>query len=168
MKFLKFILVFGLVFIFIGCATSTKFNFDESVDFSKMKTFDWAPVSADPYITKAAIDITKNEINSILSTKGFKIKTDNPDFLISASFGKKQKLRTSDLGSRLTPQQIERVSYSEGSIILIFLDGKTKAKIWWGGARADLGNNMNLQKKEKRVKKAIKELLENFPPILEQ
>jgi hypothetical protein len=168
MKLLKFTLLLGIVCLLMGCAAAARYNFDKGTDFSNVKTYDWVPVSADPDIPIANIDFVKNEVDNRLSRNGFKITTEDPDFLIAASMEPKKGLRASNFGNRLTPQQIEKISYNEGSLILIFLDGTTKAKIWWGGARADLGKNMEQKKKEERVKKAIKELLKNFPPVLEE
>ena len=159
---------FCLIFLLIGCSPIIKYNYDKGVDFSEIKAFDWVPVSADPDITEEIIEFIQNEVNVQFTAKGFEMSSDSPDFLVAASIGKETRYRVSDSGATYRPHQLEQVSYSKGSLLLILLDARSKAMIWWGEASVEFSKRTNQEKKEKKARKAVKNLFKEFPPGIEE
>ena len=163
MKRIQFFLFFFLIFFFFGCAA--KHGYNKTVDFSSLKTFGWLSLTADPDITESTKDFVKKEINQKLIEKGLTLAPETPDFLVSAYIGKDVKLKASDFGTKLTPSQLEKIQYIEGSLSLIFKDAESKEMIWWGSVKAKFNKNYPSEKKEKISRKAIAEILDKYPPV---
>ena len=54
--------------------------------------------------------------------------------------------------------------YEEGSLILDFVDAKSKKLIWRGAAKAEVNRVNTPEKAEKLISEAVQEILKNFPP----
>jgi len=55
-------------------------------------------------------------------------------------------------------------TYDEGTLILDFIDAKTKQPIWRGSAKADVRFNNSPEQKRNKVNQAVTEMLKTFPP----
>ena len=163
MNFMKTFFFLYAIYLLAGCAA--KHGYNKTVDFSNLKTFEWLSLTADPDITEATKDFVKNEINQKLIEKGLTPTPDTPDFLVSAHIGKDIKLKASDFWVKLTPNQLEKIQYVEGSLSLVFKDSKSKEMIWWGSVQAKLSKNYPQKKKEKIAGKAIAEVLDKYPRV---
>ena len=163
MKSIKFLLLLHLIFLLVGCAT--KYGYNKNVDFSRFKTFEWHSLTADSDIDESTKDFVKNEINRKFLEKGLALAPETPDFLVSAYIGKNVKLKATDFGATLTKNQIERIQYVEGSLVLTFSDANSKELIWWGSVQAKFNKNFSREKKEEIARKAITEILDKYPPM---
>ena len=103
------------------------------------------------------------------------IASDNPDFLIAEHLGKKDKVHVTswgyDYGPRVRywggywgPAGVTTHEYEEGSLILDFVDTKSKKMIWRGAAKAVVDPSNTPEKREKLINEAVNEILKNFPP----
>jgi hypothetical protein len=91
-----------------------------------------------------------------LGTKGYGVTPGRPDFLIAITGKKDTKADHWKDGDTFT--------YEEGTLVLEFLDGKTKEPIWRGKAVGVLDPSPTPEQREKNTNKAVARMLKNFPP----
>nr|WP_299345019.1 DUF4136 domain-containing protein [Allomuricauda sp.] len=53
---------------------------------------------------------------------------------------------------------------TEGSLYIDFIDARSKELVWQGRGVGTLNNIKNIEKKEKRIKEFVSEILEEYPP----
>jgi hypothetical protein len=171
-----------LVLFFIGftvsCASiyGVKYDFDEQANFADLKTFDWMPVPEKAGINSLVVQRVKKAVNAELQAKGLMMTSNNPDFLIAQHLGKKDKVQVTDWGYDYGPHGgywggywgaaggVSSYNYEEGSLILDFVDAKSKKMIWRGAAKAEVQNADTPEKSEKLINEAVKEILKKYPP----
>jgi hypothetical protein len=127
------------------------------------------PEKAD--IDSNIVERVKKAVNAELQAKGLMMTSDNPDFLIAEHHGRKD-IKVDDWGygyghsgMYLTGGPgVSTSEYEEGSLILDFVDAKSKKMIWRGVAKAEVQNVDTPEKKEKLINEAVQEILKNFPP----
>ena len=170
-----------LVLFFIGftvsCASiyGVQHDYDKQVDFANFRTYDWMSIPDKAGIDSLVIQRVKNAVNAELKAKGLMMTSSNPDFLIAQHLGKKDKVQVTDWGygygphgryggRHLDPGGISTYKYEEGSLILDFVDAKSKKMIWRGAAKAEVQNTDTPGKSEKLINEAVKEILKKFPP----
>ena len=170
------------VIFFIGFAVScstiygVKYDYDQQANFADLKTFDWMPVPEKAGIDSFVVQRVKNAVNTELQAKGLMMTSDNPDFLIAEHLGKKDKVQINDWGYGYGPHGgywggywgpggVSTYEYEEGSLILDFVDAKSKKMIWRGVAKAEIDSAKTPEKKDKLTNEAVHEILKIFPPV---
>ena len=147
-------------------AQTVQSDYDRSVNFSSMKTFGFAvqrrgatdPLSGDT-LNDARI---RQAMESQLTANGFRTATETPDFVIAYHVTTKNKLNVQDysygpprwFGSR----DIRVNQYSEGTLIVDFIDVKTNRVIWRGRA----SGTIELKDVEKKINKSAEKLVRQF------
>ena len=177
MKTLCTFIIVCLMALTISCSPiySVKYDYDTKTDFASLKTYDWLPIPAKADIDKLNIERIKNAVNSQMIAKGLRKSPDNPDFLIASHVGKKEKVRIADWGYGYGmhgrywggyggPRGVDVYKYEEGSLILDFVDAKSKKLIWRGSAKAQTNTVKTPEKREKLITEAVQKILEKFPP----
>jgi uncharacterized protein DUF4136 len=147
-------------------AQSVQSDYDRSVNFSSMKTFGFAVQrrgAADPLAGDTLNDARiRTAMESQLIANGFRTATENPDFVIEYHVSTKNKLNVQDysygpprwFGGR----DIRVNQYSEGTLIVDFIDVKTNQVIWRGRASGAL----ELKDVEKKINKSAEKLVKQF------
>lgn len=161
-----------------GCSTlDIKFNYNPTTDFTRLQTFDWLPVPENAEIKKLDVDRIKNAVNSQLEAKGLRMSSQDPHFLIAMHVGKEEKIEVIEWGysygpvdsywykGAWKPGDISIYQYEEGTLVLDFVDPKTKEMIWRSVAKAEIRPGKTPEKQEQKINKAIQKILENFPPM---
>jgi hypothetical protein len=118
------------------------------------------PEKAD--IDSLIVERVKKAVNAELQAKGFIMSSNNPDFLISEHLGKKDKVEVTSYGY-YAPRSVT-YEYEEGSLMLDFVDAKSKKMIWRGVAKAVVDNIDTPEIKEQLINEAAQNILKNFPP----
>ena len=70
-------------------------------------------------------------------------------------------------GGTFTKRRERSVKTTEievGSIVLDFVDAKSKIIVWRGKAKAVVDDTDSPERREKLIKKAVPKILKNFPP----
>lgn len=157
-----------------GCATmSVTTDYDQDVDFSEYKTFNW--VKQKPKIPpRRRIDAAlldkriRDAVEAELAFKGFRRVTGGiPDFLVAYHLGAENKVDVSAFGYRYGPggrwvgRQVEVHRYKEGSLILDIVDFDTRQLIWRGTAVGAIYSPADL---ERKLLEAVGKALDEFPP----
>jgi hypothetical protein len=127
-------------------------------------------------IDSLVVQRVKKAVNAELQAKGLMMTSDNPDFLIAQHLGTKDKVQVRNLGYDYGPRRgywggdwggpggVSTYEYEEGSLILDFVDAKSKKMIWRGAANAEVQNIDTPEKREKLISEAVHEILKKFPP----
>ena len=174
MKIILRVLVVSLALSFINCSTlSVNTDYDKSVSFSGLKTYAWMPAPQklrdDPRVDWEVLDTrVKSAVEEVLSAKGFsKLTSGKPDFLVgyNVTLDKKAIATTLDSTYAATrPPGWASFDYEQGTLILNILEADTHKLMWQSRARDEVSFVANPEKKKERVSKAVRLMLENFPP----
>jgi len=161
----------------ISCSPiyNVKYDYDTKTDFASLRTYDWHPIPAKADIDRLNVERIKNAVDAQMAAKGLRKTPDNPDFLIASHIGKKEKVRIADWGYGYGPygrywggyggpRGVDVYKYEEGSLILDFVEPKSKKLIWRGSAKAQTNTVKTPEKREKLITEAVQKILEKFPP----
>lgn len=177
MKAVPLIPFFCLMGFLISCSRvyDVQFDYDTKTDFSNMKTYDWLHVPDTADIDSLTLQRIKKATNTQLKAKGFKITSDNPDFSIATHVGRKDKVRVMNWGYGYAPYGrywgatwgpggVDVYQYEEGSLMLDFVDPKSKNLIWRGSCKAQVDSSPTPEAREKLINEAVTKILDKFPP----
>ncbi len=169
--------VLFLICFIVNCASiyGVEHDYDKKVNFANLKTYDWMPIPEKANIDSLSEQRVKSAVNAELKGKGLMRTSDNPDFLIAEHLGKKDKIQVTDWGYDYGPYRgywdsypahggVVVSEYEEGSLILDFVDAKSKKMIWRGVAKAVVDHADTPEEREKLINEAVQEILKNFPP----
>ena len=177
MKIVQTLLALCLMGLIIGCSSvyDVQYDYDRNADFAGIKTYDWLPVPDKADIDSLDVARVKAAVNAQMQTKGLSMTSDNPDIFIAEHLGTKNKINVRDWGYGYSSYGgywgghwgsggVSVYEYEEGSLILDFVEAKSKKMIWRGVAKAELDDQATPQEREKLVREAVQKILENFPP----
>ena len=172
---LVLLLFFGGITVSYAKPYDVQHDYDQQVNFANLKTYDWVEVPEQADVDSLVVQRVKDAVNAQLKAKDLTVTSSNPEFLIATHLGKKDKVDTTDWGYTYKTSNgyrggqeatsiVSRYEYQEGSLILDFVDAKTKELIWRGSAKAEVQNVNTAKKSEKVIRKAVKAILKKFPP----
>ena len=174
MKIILRVFVVSLALSFIHCSTlSVNTDYDESLTFSGLKTYFWLPaprtLKDDPRVDWETLDLrVKRAVDEVLSAKGFsRLPTGKPDFLVVYNVSLERRVIPTTLDAThaaTRPQGWASFDYEEGTLILNILEAETQKLMWQGRARDEVSFVVDPEKRKKQISKAVKLMLENFPP----
>jgi hypothetical protein len=171
MKKFSILVILFLLVTTISCSSVYKhsYDYDRTVDFASLKTYSWLPLEEDVK-NELVRQRIKQTVNSELASKGYKMVSENPDFLILAKVETKQEAWSSD-GGPYGGGYYSRGSYASrsaeiraGTLLLEFVDAKSKNPIWWGNASTSLSRSYSPEKLDKLVGEVVQKILKEFPP----
>jgi hypothetical protein len=171
MKALTVIFSLLLICFTSSCSIVTvQHDYDPQFNFAGLKSYDWLPIPKSIKINRLNVKRTKRAVDEQMEAKGLKMNAVDPDFLIALHMEKVNKLSVTDWGYGYGRwgRNIDVSQYEEGSIILDFLETKSKNLIWRCVAKAAIDPYPTPEKQEKRIKKAVQEMLINFPPTVSE
>jgi hypothetical protein len=158
-------LVLGLL-VGSAAAQSVQSDFDRSFQFSNLKTFSFAVQKRGPADPLAADSLNngriKTGLESQLRINGFRSEAETPDFVIAYYVTTKNKLSVQDYGygpPRWFGSRDIRVNqYSEGTLMVDFIDTRTNRVIWRGRASGTL----EMKGVDKKISKSTEKLVKQF------
>jgi hypothetical protein len=177
MRSIKLTLLLFILAAAVGCSTvyDVQFDYDTKTEFANLRTYNWLPVPEKADIDSLDVMRVQKAVNSEMQAKGLELASDNPDFLIAEHLGKKDKVSIRNWGYDYSPYGgywggywgpggVSTFQYEEGSLILDFVDPKTKNLIWRGSAKAEVDDARTPEKREALINEAVQKILKNFPP----
>jgi hypothetical protein len=166
-----------LAFVAIGSAQKVRYNYLPGTDFSKYKTYRWARIQNVEYPSEILDERIMRSIDSQLSAKGFtRIETGTPDLLAiyQAAVNQERQWAYYDSGwgwggwggwgAWGGPTTGTSWTIQVGTLNLDFYDPAIKKQVWRGAATKTLDPPKDPAKLQRRLDKATKKLLKNFPP----
>lgn len=184
MKYLRILTIPAVALLFLSsCASTAKIEKDETVDFSKFKSYKWVDNENGPPKNLLERDL-QAAVNSKLEAEA-KWKEDNksPDVLITHDLQVEKKLeernspvysqsytrqyynpRTRRWMSVYYPSRVvgydnDQYEVNEGTITITMIDAKTDQVIWQGW-NTDQVDNKNVTSKE--IQSAVKSIFKKF------
>jgi hypothetical protein len=136
--------------VLVGCATiQVSEDFDRRAPFTTYKTFDWMPAPAKmPENARAAIDRNpllgkriQDITDEILADKGLTLAKESPDILINYYVGFRERIDITGWGYWYGPRwgyywpylgPYDDYTYTQGTLVLDFVDAKTHELVWRG------------------------------------
>ena len=146
-------------------AQSVQTDYDHSFNFSNLKTFGFAVQSrsaTDPLANDSLNDgRIKAAVESQLIANGYRTDGD-PDFVVVYYVTTKNKLSVQDFGYGpprwFGGRNISVNQYSEGTLLVDFIDTKTNQVIWRGRASGTL----EMKGVDKKISKSVEKLVKQF------
>lgn len=169
MKTLRMMSVMGILIGLLAAsaqAQSVQTDYDRSFNFSNLKTFGFAVQNrpaTDPLAGDSLNDgRIKTAIESQLIGNGFRTNGESPDFVIAYHVTTKSKLSVQDYGYGpprwFGGRNISVNQYSEGTLLVDFIDAKTNQMIWRGRASGTL----EMKGVDKKISKSVEKLVKQF------
>jgi hypothetical protein len=179
MKGSKGLRLLCLVLFALGCSSiSVTTDFDQKVDFTRISTYSWLP---NPEAPSAGIEAelaqntlvegrVKRAVDAQLAAKGIRKTTQDPDMLVAFHTGVEDKVDVRSWGYGYGygwgygGSGVTTINYQEGTLILDFIDPKTKELLWRGLGKKVLSQSTTPEKSEKVINEAVQKILEKYPP----
>lgn len=161
-------------------------DYDTNIDFTQYKTYNWLPFPKDITINELDRSRYIHAIENNLKKKGFIKVAEQPDFVIANHYGTKSKVNISNWGYSYAPDSyyggygydhaydyghgaiftsgVSVYEYEQGTLILDFVDNKTRKLIWRATAKAMINPASTPKKQTQKINRAVEKILKNFPP----
>ncbi len=173
-SFVQAVTVTALLAIMVtGCSPISVTNdYDQSYDFSKLKTFGFIPISAESGIDGINADRLGTAIKSELTAKGY-TPSDKADFGIALYFTKKTKTDIQSYGygygygygwRGVGVGDVTVTQYDEGTLIIDFIDMTDNKLVWRGAGTGTLADNPSAEERTARINEAVAAIISQFPP----
>jgi len=182
MKLAACLALFCLAAVALTCSQQTAVNadYDTSADFSVYKTYAWLdevlPPDKIPEHLRTAGDITdrriRSAVDSEMAAKGFSPTTSSPDIVVFYHVGVEEKVDVTDWGYSYAStgrywgwntRNVDTYEYQEGTLIIDFVDAKSKVLVWRGSAQKVLGN-LTPEEADQMIKDIVREVMALYPP----
>lgn len=156
MKKLLFLLILFSAFSCKVVQVSTVY--DEKKDFSSYKTYALDQEVFDLYVNEANQELLLTAIENEMEKEGF-TKSSDPDILVNVLLaGEKFEMVTEASNS------FYYHGFTEGTLVISFIDSKSNKIAWQGTGTKAIANDIIDSKREANIKKAVSEILEDYPP----
>ncbi len=173
--------------LLVACATiQVSEDYDRRAPFTTYKTFNWMPrpekmppnaraaLESNPLLGKRIQEIT----DEILADKGLKMSSEGPDLLINYYVGFKERIDITGWGYFYGPRwgyywpylgPYDDYTYTEGTLVLDFVDAKTNEVVWRGVADKALydyyyAGSASRNFSERDLWKILTRMLDQYPP----
>jgi hypothetical protein len=158
-------MILGLLAI-SAAAQSVQSDYDRGFRFSELKTFSFAKqnrAATDPLSSDTLNDgRIRNGLESQLTASGFRMETEKADFVIAYYVTTKNKFNVQDFGYGpprwFGNRDIRLNQYSEGTLMVDFIDAKSNQVIWRGRASGTL----EMKGVDKKISKSVEKLVKQF------
>jgi hypothetical protein len=170
----------------VAAAVKVQTDHDPDFDFTPLRTWAWHPERAG----NAVRIITKDDdsaafkqrieprllpiVEAEFVRRGFAMARDNPDFYVTyyaiVTAGNSSQFMGQFINMPkwglppLAPQTTSLEYFPRGSLVLDVTARQTNEIAWRGIAQADMEWSETEDKREQRVREAVRELLKRFPP----
>lgn len=176
-----FPLLLGL--LLTACSSfAIRYDYDARAAYSRYKTFDW--YAASRYAKEQSRGVenplmdrrVKGAVERELTARGYALEAkSDPDFLVTyyPVYQERRYRTATHLGwgwgyrpwyGGMGTTVVQEHHYQEGTIVLEIVDFKTNQLIWKAAAEGALSGLENPEDADEVVTKAVKQMLDRFPP----
>jgi len=142
-------------------ASTVKYDYDKSVDFTAWKSLAWKP--SGPSGGTLAEGRIRRALAAGFAAKGYTmVDASSADFLVAHHAAARRDLRVSESFSRGFGRDLRVDSVPVGFLVVDVFERRTGKLAWRGMVSDALASNP--EKADKRTEKAVAKLLEKFPP----
>ena len=170
MKAIRMMMAVAILIGFLAAisaqAQSVQSDYDRNFNFSSLKTFGFAVQRRTPNDPLAGDTLNNDRIRTALESQltanGYRMGNGNADFAIVYHVTTKDKLSVQDYGYGPPrwwgSRNIHVNQYSEGTLLVDFIDVKTNQVIWRGRASGTL----EMKGVDKKISKSVEKLVKQF------
>ncbi len=154
----------ALLLIVTKCGATIHSSRAANTDLAKYKTFSFYTPTYKEGQAESIVDQTiKSALTQNLSAKGLTEATGNPDFLVTYHVKEQQKLDADTVGYGFRgwggPGMV--TEYTQGTLIIDFIDPQTK-QVFWRGTASDVVNHPESPNTAK-LDKVVGEVVNRYP-----
>ena len=185
MKISGVLLLVAGVTLLAGCGSSIELNrdFDQQLDFSQFKTFEWVPSKGSgggSQMSGLIEERIKNAVIDQLTQKGMTQAASDPDVYVVYHAGTQDKVDVTDYGYSYGGYGryggvyggpygagsggISTYNYTEGTLIIDIYDASTEQLAWRGTGTGVLDENPSPDELTEGINKAVAAILSQYPP----
>lgn len=163
-----------------GCSSiKTSYDYDNTADFSKYKTYGWEESAMKLPVQDLDRQRIINAVDSEMAAKGF-TQSSTPDVLLDLQVKLEQKqsatATNTGVGYYGGPYRygwgagyggtthINVENYVEGTLFINMIDKGTEKLVWQGRGTKTLAENPSPEKKEANIKNGVKMIYMKYPP----
>jgi hypothetical protein len=163
-----------------------RYNFDQSTDFSKFKTYKWVELKDAAQVNDITDKQIRDGIDAQLAAKGLtKTDSDSADLFVGyqAAVSQEKEFTSystdwgygagwgrgwygSGMGSTTTTGQTSTIYI--GQLAVDMYDSANKDLVWRGLASKTLDAKAKPDKQQKNLTKALTKLFKNYPPVVKE
>ena len=177
------IALLGAALLFAGCSSyRVNTDYDPAINFSQYGTYAWLPAPDATDKTKGPENDgllrqrIERAVNEVLASTGLREVTNQADanLLLNehVSVDKKLRVNTTNYGygygrwgywgAGYNDTRVDQ--YEEGTLIIDFIDAKSRELVWRGRATTRLKELKTPEQRDASVRKAVSKILERYPP----
>jgi hypothetical protein len=164
-----------------GCSTlKVNTDYDPAADFARLQSYAWLPdprpPTGDPRLDSSLLDArVRRAVDSQLAARGHReVSPDEADFLVTYHVALETKLDVETIhhgygygwgrwyGGMGGSTRVRE--YEQGTLLLDFVDPKTRLLLWRGSASARIRPSNSPEESQKRSDEAVAAMLKRFPP----
>ena len=176
----------ALAALFIqGCSTGAqvRVDYDQKADFQALRSYAWAPMTAEEQQEKSRNSLTHERIQSAidahLAARGYqKVGEAQADFLVTHTVTVESRTQVQNTqmsvgygryGTRGgvgygIPVDTTVYQYKVGTLIIDVIDARQKRLVWRGSGEQTLGEEQTPEKRTEIINTTVNEVLGRFPP----
>jgi hypothetical protein len=181
MKRLFILSVVTLLLAASSVAQDVRYNFDKNADFSKFKTYKWVPIKDADKVSDLVDKQIKDAVDAELATKGLtKVEGDDANLYIGyqPAVGQEKQFTSYSTGYGYGPgwgggwyggmgtttTSGSTSTIYKGQLDLDMYDSAAHDLDWRGVVSKTVDPKAKPEKQQKNLAKAVKKLLNNYPP----
>ena len=150
-------------------SVSVNQDFDTSYDFTGLRTYAWLPVTVSVNVGELKARRFMTAVDNELATLGYQKTTEDADFLVNVHGATQQQTDVTSYGYGYGrwgggAGGVDVDTYTEGTLILDFVDGQSKEMFWRGTANAIVDPGQSAEKQEAKFASIAQQMLAEFPP----
>jgi hypothetical protein len=158
-----------------SCASLTvTSDYDRQVDFTKYKTFSFAPESANLPVNELNKRRILDAIETQLYAKGL-TKSEAGALLVDVRVSAKERRESTAYttggyggyryGGGFQTTSISTQTYLDGTLIISLVDAAKKELVWQGTGVKTIDQKATSEQREKNIGDAVKGILAKYPPV---
>ena len=169
-KRIALLLLFVLFGYGFAAAQDVNYDFSQTTDFSKYKTYKWAAVEGAMYPNDIVDKNIRATLDTELTKKGLTKTETNPDLLVGYQVAVDKEKQIDTWGSGywgwggMASTSVQTSTIHIGTLVLDMYDTAAKQLVWRGTATKTLNPKNSPEKKQKNLEKAMAKMMKNYPP----
>ena len=147
-----------------GChSVSVDSTYDDSVDFSQLRTYDWLSLP-ETSPTAAKDETVVGALATLLEKKGLKRSKEQPDLLVAVHRTIEGQLYTKGSGYEFRDGRLRTYALQQGSLVIDLVAAKSKETVWRSSASGAFRADQLPEERRAFLAKTLDEMFDGFPP----
>jgi hypothetical protein len=152
--------------VLAGCANlQVRSEVAPEADLSRFHSYAWAPIDGAGDHPVSIIDQrVRRALAPALAKRGLYETNESPDFLVAYHILRERKTGVSDWGNGLQGWSPEVTTYTDGTLIVDFIDPRSNTVFWRGSARHAIEPRGDID--VARLERAAGEIAGRYPAVM--